>query len=331
MAQAEFNNILVIHFGQLGDVVLGLPALRAIREHFANRKITLLVGRSTEQVAKLGEVADEYISVDRIALRDGNKVRSISQIVKLVKDVRNRKFDLVIDLHSLYETNLLGYLSGAKTRLYAQRDRRSIDRLSNFPVKPPAEDRSMHHADRYLDVIKALGINDVERKIVITPLPDATASAQSIIYNLGIDNKELIGFFMGAGHHSRRWPLGDFVGTAERLKDPKRVVLVFLGPEERELRQRVEEEFAGKAVVVPELPLNEFFAMLSKLAVLVSGDTGPMHLGAAAGAGIVLLSQKGAPDIFRPLAERLVVIDDRDFDEITVDQVANAVVSLLEK
>jgi ADP-heptose:LPS heptosyltransferase len=80
---------------------------------------------------------------------------------------------------------------------------------------------------------------------------------------------------------------------------------------------------------VDELPLMTFFAILSRLDVLVSGDTGPMHLGAAAGSGIVLLSQFGSPLIFRPIIEKLRVIDDRPLADITVDQVENAVNELL--
>ena len=89
-------------------------------------------------MVRIAAVADDRITIDRIALRDGNKAASIAEIFRIVSDVRRRKFDLVIDLHSLYETNLLGYLSGANYRLFANRKNRSFDRLSNFPVKPPA-------------------------------------------------------------------------------------------------------------------------------------------------------------------------------------------------
>src|SRR5207342_2694539 len=95
----------------------------------------------------MANVSDDQILVDRVGLRDGNKASSIAAIFRLVRDVRRRKFDLVIDLHSLYETNLLGYLSGAKYRLFANRPGRSFDRLASFPVKPPREDKTLHHTD----------------------------------------------------------------------------------------------------------------------------------------------------------------------------------------
>ncbi|MFL6374601.1 MAG: glycosyltransferase family 9 protein, partial [Pyrinomonadaceae bacterium] len=144
----EFKNILLFHFGQLGDVVLALPAIRAIRERFAGAKLTIISGLSTGGVIELSGIADEQIAVDRVKMRDGGKLGAVADMVRLAKELRRRRFDLVIDIHSLYETNLLGYLSGAPVRYFAHRDRRSLQWLSNWPVRSPVEDRSSHHFDR---------------------------------------------------------------------------------------------------------------------------------------------------------------------------------------
>lgn len=105
----SFNprNILVIDFGQLGDVVLSLPALGAIRKRFPRARITVAVGKPGAEVVKLSGFAEETLVVDRVALRDGFTPLSIFRIFKIVKDVREKRFDFVIDLHSLSETNLL--------------------------------------------------------------------------------------------------------------------------------------------------------------------------------------------------------------------------------
>src|SRR5215213_7682321 len=161
----EPRNILVIDFGQLGDVILSLPALGAIRRRFPRARLTVAVGGAAAAVVELAGVADEALAVDRVALRDGPKHLSVLQIGRLVLDVRRRKFDFVVDLHSLSETNLLGFLSGAGRRLYARRPGRSLDFLSNFHPKPPVEDNSptKHAIDRYLDVLIPLGIRDAPR------------------------------------------------------------------------------------------------------------------------------------------------------------------------
>jgi heptosyltransferase-1 len=326
LAQADPQNILLIHFGQLGDVVLALPTIKAVREKFADAKLTILSGRSTAGLIRLARVADEQIAVDRVALRDGNKVRSVAEILALVKNVRGRKFDLVIDLHSLYETNLLGYLSGARERLFAHRDRRSLQKLAKFPVQPPTEDRTMHHADRYAAVVKALGVIEVERLVRIKPPADAEKAALEILKRKGLEGEGLVGLFLGAGHRSRRWGVDNFVETARRLTGRK--VAVLLGPEERDLRPGLQEKFGDCGTVIEELPLDVFFALLTKLDVVVTGDTGPMHLAAAAGAGILMLSQAGAPNIFDPLADRLAVLRETTLDALAPEAVVVAVNSL---
>ncbi len=308
---------------------MALPAIKAVREKFADAKLTILSGRSTAGLIRLARLADEQIAVDRVALRDGNKVRSVAEILALVKNVRGRKFDLVIDLHSLYETNLLGYLSGAGERLFAHRDRRSLQKLSKYPVEPPVEDRSLHHAKRYAAVVKALGIDAVSPTFVVKPPADSAEAAAEVIERKGLKDKKVIGLFLGAGHRSRRWAVERFAETARLLAAGQNLsVAVLLGPEERDLRPGLQPRFGDAAVVIDELPLDVFFALLSRLDILVTGDTGPMHLAAAAGAGIVMLSQAGAPNIFDPLTERLVVLRESELDALSPEHVVAAVNSL---
>src|SRR5258706_11077455 len=133
------RNILVIDFGQLGDVVMSLPALRAIRARFPQARITVIVGRPGAQIIDMSGYADATIEVDRVELRDGFKALSVLRIFHVVKDVRRRKFDFVIDLHSFSETNLLGFFAGAPQRLFSRRPGRSLDFLANFTPKPPID------------------------------------------------------------------------------------------------------------------------------------------------------------------------------------------------
>src|SRR4051794_27689738 len=139
------------------------------------------MGKAAGEIVRLANVSDDRILVDRVALRDGNKAKSVLEVFRLVREVRRRKFDLVIDLHSLYETNLLGFLSGAKHRLFANRENRSFDRLNNFRPRPPLEDRTKHAAVRYLDAVSPLGIADADPHLDLKPA-EADLSAVSQIF-----------------------------------------------------------------------------------------------------------------------------------------------------
>src|SRR5262249_460280 len=281
------RNILVIDFGQLGDVVLSLPALRAIRERFADSRITVAVGKPGAEVIELSGYANKTLVVDRVALRDGPKLISLGRIFRIIKEVRAHEFDFVIDLHSLSETNLLGFLSGAPRRLYSRRPGRSLDFLSNFSPRPPIEvdHRRRHLVDRYLDVIRPLGIKDAERRPrLITPNRDNAAVERLFKKEKADTGTPLIGLFPGAGHPSRRWPLERFAELADYLvrNDAVRPI-VFAGPEERGLLDQFSRLFPAATILLDRLTIPQLAAAQARLAVFVSNDTGPMHIAAAVG------------------------------------------------
>ena len=173
----------------MGDVILSLPALRAVRERFPAAHLTAIVGKSAAGIIEIAGVFDEKIIVDRVALRDGKKLRSINQIRKIVGDVRRRKFDFIIDFHSLSETNLLGFVAGAKRRLYSNRENRSLDFLAKFTPRPPLEDKSKHISERYADVLAPLGIKKTDLFSHIAPRPENLDEAQEIFREFDIENK----------------------------------------------------------------------------------------------------------------------------------------------
>jgi ADP-heptose:LPS heptosyltransferase len=327
------RNILVIDFGQLGDVVLSLPALRAVRERFPKARITIAVGASAAQVVDLSGYADATLPVDRVALRDGPKPLSILRIARLVKEVRRKHFDFVIDLHSLSETNLLGFLSGAQHRLYSRRPGRSLDFLSNFRPQPPVEanHKKRHAVDRYLDVLSPLGIKNVSRVPRLRTREEDDAVVEQLLKkakaNTGVP---LVGLFPGAGHPSRRWPIQRFSELGEKLvrDDGVRIVL-FAGPEERALVQEMRSFFPRSTILFDRLTILQLASALARLAVFVSNDTGPMHIAAAVGTSVVVLLDSRAPQSYMPVEANHRIVSSSTIDAINTDDVYAATRALL--
>lgn len=327
------RNILVIDFGQLGDVVLSLPALAAIRKKFPLARITVAVGKPGAEIVNLSGFANQTYVVDRVALRDGFKPLSVLRVFKVVKEIRTKKFDFVIDLHSLSETNLLGFLSGAPKRLYSRRPGRSLDYLANFRPQPPVETdhRKRHLIDRYLDVLRPLEIENAERLPRLkTRLADEAAIEKTLIKAKTDSRVPLVGLFPGAGHPSRRWPLEQFASLADHLIRNDQVrVLVFLGPEEQSLRSEISRQFPSSTVIVQQLSIPQLAAAQARLAAFVSNDTGPMHIASAVGTPVVLLLDKRAPDSYLPQGDRHRVIYNNLIEDISVDEVYVATRSIL--
>jgi ADP-heptose:LPS heptosyltransferase len=325
----NFQNIVVIDLGQLGDVVLSLPALAALRARYPRSHITVLTGKPPEAVIKLSGLADETISIDRVALRDGPKLRSITQIFAFVSQFRRRRIDLIIDLHSLSETNILAYLSRARYRLLANRGNRSLDLLSNYRPKAPPENKSKHLSEKYLDVLRPLGIIDA----VTTFQLNAPASEIQRVRNkyFADPSLDVVGLFPGSGHPSRRWPLQKFGKLASRLELDGARTAVVLGPEETEMKQRVRSLFPSETVIMDDLDIPGLAAAARFLSAVVANDTGTMHLSAFAGAPILLLLDARAPHTFLPLTGKLEVLRADPVADITVEDAYIAATALMKR
>ena len=299
------RNILVIDFGQLGDVVMSLPALRAIRERFPHARVTVAVGKPGAEIIEMSGYADATIEVDRVALRDGFKPLSIFRLFQVVKDVRRRQFDFVIDLHSFSETNLLGFLSGARKRLFARRPGRSLDFLASFDRQPPIDknDPRQHLVDRYLDVLIPLEIKNPPRVPRLMTRAEDNRTIDAMLRKAKAETgAPLVGLFPGAGHPGRCWPLERFAQLADFLirNDGVRPI-IFLGPEERHLVQQMRALFPSSCVILDKLSIPQLAAAQARLAVFVSNDTGPVHIAAAVGTPIVVLIDVPTPHAYVPL------------------------------
>jgi ADP-heptose:LPS heptosyltransferase len=275
--------------------------------------------------------ADEIYEVDRVSLRDGNKLISIGRIIKFVRRVRQAKFDFVIDLHSLSETNLLGYLSGAPHRLYSRRPGRSLDYLANFKPRPPREEKSRHVIDRYLDVLKPLDIQNASRVPVIKTSPAGDFAVDALLKKEKAQSGELlVGLFPGAGNPSRMWPLEQYAQLADHLIRNDRVrVLVFAGPEERETVPQMRTLFPPNTIFFDRLTIPQLVSAQARLTVLISNDTGPAHLAAAVGAPVIVILDRPTPHSFMPQGDQHRVIFGTQITEITVDEVYQAAHELL--
>jgi len=320
------SNILVIDFGQLGDVVMSLPALRAIRTRFPDAQITVAVGKPGGELVKLSGYANDILEVDRVSLRDGPTLISIGRIAKFVASVRKAKFDFVIDLHSYYETNLLGFLSGAPHRLYSRRSNRSLDFLSNFKPQPAKEVETTHLIDRYLDLLKPLGIQNPPRSPTLKTNPAADFAVEALLKKEKAQSGELlVGLFPGAGHPGRIWPLEHFAELADHLVRNDRVrIIVFTGPEERSKVPEMRPQFPQGTIFFDRLTIPQLVSAQARLTIFISNDTGPVHIAAAAGTPVIVIMDRPDPHSFTPIGDHHRLIFGQSVRNISVAQVYKA-------
>lgn len=295
----RFRKILAIRFARLGDVILLLPALRAIKSCFPDAQITLITGHRCAPIAELCPSIDEVISVDRVAMRNAPIIRALRDMKEVVIGVRRRNFDLVIDFHSFRETNLLAWLSRASVRLGMKRHNQSFLRYC-FTQPPVLEDKRLHAAEMFRRVASA--VPGAELRSETSPtlrIPQGVRERVSAT----LPPKPRLALYVDAPAADRVWPADRFAAVADyAIERWNASVLVLSSPAGAALaaRTRGASRHGSDVHAFTDLTLPELAGMVESAQVLISNDTGPMHLGPALGVCTLALFSVGFPEHFRP-------------------------------
>jgi heptosyltransferase-2 len=345
-AGETYRKILLIHFGQMGDAVQGVPAARALRQRFPRSEFWVLASPAAAEIYRLAGFS-QFIVADRPRWKR-RPLRAVPEIFLLLERVRGFGFDLSVDLHSLKETNLLAWMAAIPHRVAMVRPTRSLASLINMP--PPPDDPHGVLLDRYCRVLEPLGIQVTDR-VPRLGVPEAAAAFAAAA--LPASRGRVLGIVPGAGNPGRRWPADRFAAVATRLMTEQDVedVAVFLGPEEDErslaplltLRSAAASRLAGAAAPGGPnagdgqrptirrfdcLPIPRLAAALQRCRIVLTNATGPSHIAAAVGARVVSI---GEIPIFDPVAEhssRVTCVRAPDvITNVTVEQVFAAVVA----
>ncbi|MCE2413105.1 glycosyltransferase family 9 protein [Candidatus Poribacteria bacterium] len=283
------QKILLIRLSSLGDVVLTTPAIRAVRAHFSDAYIAMLVGKQSADVLRENPHLDEIITFDRLA-----KNKDTREMLRTVRVLRERKFTLAIDLQRKFRTELLMYFSGAA-------DRVGKGVLCTVRV---LEQGNKHATAHYFDLLHAVGIPAVDQKLELFLAESERTDASQRFDAAGVTQTGLkVGVFPGAGWKLREWMPDRFATIGDRLvRHFNTEILIFGGQKEAELVHTVANLMDARAVpFAGNLQVRELAACIEKCDLFLTNDTGPMHIAAAVGTPTVSLFGPGNHIRFQPL------------------------------
>ena len=283
------KNILLIRLSSLGDIVLVSPAIRAVRQHFPNARISMLVAKQSADLIAENPHLDEVIAFDREA-RDKNT----GEMMRIIRILREREFELVIDFQRKFRTGLLAYLSGAKCR--AGNGPLCTIRVPNRVNK--------HAIDRYFDLLHAVEVKPRDRQLELFLAESDRVYAREILTAKSISADRIkVGLFPGAGWKLREWMPARFAAIGDCVsKNFDAQVLIFGGPKERKLVSRVADLMAGEPILFSDaLPIRQFAALVDQCNLFITNDTGPMHIAVAMQTPTVALFGPGNHVRFQPL------------------------------
>ncbi len=272
---------LIIRLGSLGDVIHGIPTAAALRRRYPDARIDWIVDPLYVEVLNLVECLDQRIPFDPRDLMRGKATAA-----KLLGELRRERYDAALDLQGLIKSAVLARLAHARMTIGFPRKhlRESAARL--FYTKAPDPGSAAHVIDKNLALLAPLDVTDRARRFPIV-IP-RTPVVQGVVDRLGSAPFAILN--PGAAWPNKRWPPDRFGHVAAAMhRDLGMRSIVLWGPGEEKLASAVAAASQGAAEPAPRTTITDIFGLARSAKLVVSGDTGPLHIAGAVGTPLVAL------------------------------------------
>jgi lipopolysaccharide heptosyltransferase I len=280
-------NILIVRLGALGDVIHTVPAVSALRRAFPEARIDWLVDAKHADMVDLVTVLDRVVALERATLRDW---------VDVTRQLRQGRYDAAIDFQGLMKSAVLARASGAPKviglSIWHLREKAARPFYSTTGADSGPEPQ-LHVIHKNLRLLRTLGVEDDR---VVFPLADAGSPALSIVEN-DLAGAPFALINPGAAWPNKQWPPDRFGEVAAFVGEVRGLTpIVLWGPGEAPLAQAVVDASSGAARLAPPTGLRDLLALSRSARLMVSGDTGPLHIAAAVGTPVVAVFGPTDPD-----------------------------------
>ena len=285
--------LLIVRLGSLGDIIHAVPAAAAIRRAHPNATIDWLVDVRHRELLDLVPVVTRAIPI---------RTSDARAVVAVIRELRRARYDVALDLQGLFKSAVLGRLSGA-SRVVGFPSELLRERGAHMFYTETAGEATPHVIEKNLSMLKAIGIRMPE---VEFPIDDRNAAAAvEARSRLGVPEAQRFALINpGAAWPNKRWPPVYFAEVVRALATRHGLrSLVLWGPGEEQLAQDVVTASGGAAAVSAPTTLADLVSLTKASALMISGDTGPMHIAAAMGTPIVGIFGPTDPSRNGPWAE----------------------------
>jgi lipopolysaccharide heptosyltransferase II len=275
LREVDARRICIVKPSALGDVVQALPLLGALRSRFPSASVSWIIRRDLADLLTGDPELSELIPYRR----DG----SAREFLQLLELLRRRRFDLVFDLQGLFRTALMTVATRATVRVGLETAREGASLACNCII--PDSSRNVPAHLRYWRVAEALGAGGRSRVAVVPVTAEATSWAAEALRPLP---RPILAIHPGATWETKRWPAAKFAELASRFDGS--VVVVGSDQERKGGAQIANAVLAqGRSAVdlTGQTTLKRLAALLAAADLLVSNDSGPLHLAAALGTPVV--------------------------------------------
>jgi lipopolysaccharide heptosyltransferase I len=269
------HSFLIVRLGALGDVIHAIPTAAALRARFPEARIDWLVEPHYVPLLETVQGLDSPIGLD---------TRRLGSTIATIRDLRRVGYSAAIDLQGLLKSAVLARAVGAERTIGFSREHLRERTAAPFYTHTVDPAGINHVIFKNLALLEPLGSRD---RRVMFPLNVRYSTARDqVTRRLGGAPYALVN--PGAAWPNKRWPPERFGAVAAAMEQRLGLrTLVLWGPGERDLAEQVAQASAGAAELAPETSVTDLFAIARGARVLLSGDTGPLHIGGAVGVPLV--------------------------------------------
>ncbi len=289
----NFRKILITRTDRIGDLVLSTPIFSALRKRFPDAWIACLTSIDNRALVEGNLYLDEVILYDK-----KDREKSFWGNLKLAWGLRRKRFDIVIHFHATNRMHLLTWMAGIPHRIGWTR-RLSWALTQGFSdVKVEGK---KHEAAYNFDLLAPLGIACPDSFRTFIPVTERNEqSLENLTAHLEISShKPWIALLPSASCPSKRWPAGSFARVLDFLKEKTAAEILMIGAREdrpildkiRTLTSTPFHDLTGR------LSLGMLAVLLKKSALLISNDSGPVHIAGAVGTPVISIFGRNQPGL----------------------------------
>ena len=277
--KSKVRRIMVRATNWVGDAVMTLPALEAIRENFPHSSITVL-GKPW-----MLPLLENHPAVDRVITlrKEGRYLADLVEVIRVIRYIRKQRFDLAVLFQNAFEAALLAYLGRAGFRLGYNTDGRGL--LLSHRVIRNDEVLKVHQVEYYLSILRAMGWNAVSRDPSLYVDKKNLNGARRIMDSDGIKKGDfLVGLSPGAIFgDAKRWPSERFARIGDWVVERWGARVVVMGSKkEIDICRGLSNFMANRPVnLCGRTSLGEAMGVISRCRFFVTNDSGLMHMAAA--------------------------------------------------
>jgi len=310
--ETGIKKILVVLPNWIGDAVMSVPAISQIRERFPSDRITII------GLPHISELFYESPYVDEIRVYKKDSPFSKRGLAAAGLSLRSEKFDMALLLPNSFRSALLVRLAGIPLRCGYNRDGRGL--LLTMPVRLTPQIKKLHQVEYYLHLVRSIEqvlgteLNSVPNtmgKLLFLSQKEIQQAKETLDKNHITPDDLLIGINPGAAYgSSKRWYPERFSQVAAALVQKYHAkIILFGGPGERDIAEEIVRG-SGPSLfnMAGQTTIRGLMALLSQCRLLITSDSGPMHIAAALGVPVAAIFGSTDPALTTPIGTGHVVV-----------------------